>query len=373
MFLLLACLPELTVRPESGECGDVEICNDIDDDCDGKVDESPVDGLDWSLDADGDGYGDPATTQNVCTAPPNRVPDATDCDDTDPDAHPGAEESCNGADDDCDGVTDEDGVDASPWYVDEDGDEYGVGDATYACDAPDGMTALLGDCDDTEPGVYPDADEYCNGVDDDCDGAIDDHAVDAPTWYQDDDGDGYGASDSPITACDKPDAASESDGDCDDDAFGTNPGAADGCNGLDDDCSGVVDDGSTCPCDMEWSSDDDPYMFCGAYSLEWTTARDACAYYGYHLITIDDSTEDSWVENMLIAYNLAGWWTGYNDRDDEGVWAWEDGSSSTYTRWADDEPNNWWGEDCMELWDDKYSLWNDEDCDEVQHFICELN
>ena len=374
VFWLLACLPEMTVAPESGDCADVELCNDVDDDCDGQVDESPVDGRPWSLDQDGDSYGDPATTILACSSLPDRVPNDTDCDDTSADAHPGADELCNGADDDCDGTIDEDGIDGSPWYTDEDGDDYGVGEATYACDAPDGMTDLLGDCDDDEPRVHPGAGELCNGRDDDCDGTVDDDAVDASTWWLDADGDGYGDPDWPVMSCEQPDTAVSNDGDCDDAAFGTNPGAADSCNGVDDDCSGVIDDGDLCPCDMEWTADDHPYMFCGEYELEWSDARDACAYYGYHLVTIDDGTEDAWIDSTLYLYNKAGWWTGYNDRDDEDVWVWEDGSASAYTNWSEDEPNDaWWNEDCMELWDDKAVDWNDENCRDDNHFICELD
>jgi len=128
----------------------------------------------YFYDDDGDGYGDPATAFATCTPPVGYVEDGTDCDDTDPDTNPGADEYCDGHDDDCDGTTDEyDAVDASQWYTDSDGD--GFGDPTTiqtACDQPSGTISVGDDCDDTVAAVNPGAEEVCgDGVDDDCDGA----------------------------------------------------------------------------------------------------------------------------------------------------------------------------------------------------------
>jgi Leucine-rich repeat (LRR) protein len=84
----------------------VEVCNGIDDDCDGLVDEGVQ--LTFYADADGDGYGDVNSTTLACTPPPGYVANNTDCDDTDPNVNPGEIENCaNGIDDDCDGQVDE--------------------------------------------------------------------------------------------------------------------------------------------------------------------------------------------------------------------------------------------------------------------------
>ena len=133
-----------SVHPEAAET-----CDDRDEDCDGAVDEG-LDEATWYDDVDGDGHGDPETSLVACEAPEGWVDVADDCDDAEPSAWTGAEESCDGIDNDCDDEVDE---------VDEDGD----GHVVPSCGGED--------CDDADAEVHPDVDEICNnGVDDDCDG-----------------------------------------------------------------------------------------------------------------------------------------------------------------------------------------------------------
>jgi len=90
------------VRP-----GALEICNNIDDNCDGQIDEghNPVLLL---TDADGDGFGSKTgMTMIGCPPVPGYATNFDDCDDTDPNVYPGAPEVINGRDDDCDGQRDE--------------------------------------------------------------------------------------------------------------------------------------------------------------------------------------------------------------------------------------------------------------------------
>jgi hypothetical protein len=100
------------------------------------------------------------------------TPDAGDCAPLDPNRHPGATEVCNGLDDDCDGLIDE-GV-STTFYKDGDGDGFGnAGISVQACAAPPGYVTDNTDCNDTNASIHPGATEICDGIDNDCDGLID--------------------------------------------------------------------------------------------------------------------------------------------------------------------------------------------------------
>ena len=79
-------------------------------------------------------------------------------------------------------------------------------------------------------------------MDNDCDGTIDVGAIDATTWYEDGDGDGYGDPSSTTEACDQPDGYVANDDDCDDDDGAINPDADEVCDNEDNDCDGTVDE-----------------------------------------------------------------------------------------------------------------------------------
>ena len=170
-----------------------------------------------------------------------------DCDDTDPEVHPYADELCNGIDDDCDGVIDEDeAVDAPTWYADADADDYGSEDYTWVrCEQPEGYVAEPGDCDDSDPEIHPEAVEVCDGADNDCDGDVDElGALDPDTFYRDEDGDGYGDPAYRTEDCEAPEGFVVDDTDCDDTDAGVNPGEQEVCDELDvdEDCDGLSDD-----------------------------------------------------------------------------------------------------------------------------------
>jgi hypothetical protein len=189
-------------------------------------------------DADGDGHGDPDIAVTACVAPSGFGTTDDDCDDNDLQIHPGAPERCNGIDDDCDGDIDP----FATWYVDHDGDGWGIG--TRSCDTPPASTAIVGgDCNDADDQTHPGADEICNGRDDDCDETEDEDAVNAPVWYLDVDGDDDGDAASEYTACEPLNVGDVTVGtDCDDTDNDVNPNAQETCDGIDNDCNGMVDD-----------------------------------------------------------------------------------------------------------------------------------
>ena len=268
---VLACeAPSDHVAPRSGylDCDDSdaavhplaqEVCNGVDDDCDGLVDsEDPshdggTDG-EWHVDADGDGHGAAGSeATSACLPGAGWAATATDCDDSDAAVNPGAVEVCNGIDDDCDDLVDDgdpslDLGTAEAWYPDGDGDGYGD-DAgrTEACEDPGGAVAQGGDCDDADPAVSPGAAEVCSGRDDDCDGLVDmdDEDLDPSsvrTFYRDADGDGHGDPAASEAACEAPAGYVDSATDCDDTeplAWST---ADETCgDGVDNDCNGLAD------------------------------------------------------------------------------------------------------------------------------------
>jgi hypothetical protein len=159
---------------------ETEICDGLDNDCDGATDEAGAYGeLTVYLDADSDGFGDASVAFTGCGIPTDYILDATDCNDSNSLIYPGATELCNGLDDDCDGSVDEAGaVGEQLWYPDGDGDGYGdASSSILACDAPTGFSADSTDCDDGNSTVWPGAPELCDGIDNSCDGVVDEGVI----------------------------------------------------------------------------------------------------------------------------------------------------------------------------------------------------
>ncbi len=223
-----------------------EFCNGEDDDCDGIVDADALDALPWYADEDADAYGDASTEVYACEAPEGWVPDPFDCVDTDATISPAAVEVCNGVDDDCDGQVDLDAADVPVGYVDLDGDGWGGEAVVGSCAGVDpGLVLEGGDCDDDVDWIHPDADEFCDEIDTNCDGDLDAGALDALPWYADDDADGYGNAATEVVQCEAPAGWVPDDADCVDTDNTISPAAAEVCNGVDDDCTGVADEGCT--------------------------------------------------------------------------------------------------------------------------------
>ena len=157
----------------------IEICDGIDNDCDQLLDEEDdsVQLNSFFVDADNDGFGG-ATEILACDAPENAVEDSSDCNDENPEVHPEALEVCDQIDNDCDQLIDDeddslDRTTGQEWYWDLDLDDFGTGEAFYACEAPVGAVEVAQDCDDSDPNTHPDAEEVCDEKDNNCNGTVD--------------------------------------------------------------------------------------------------------------------------------------------------------------------------------------------------------
>lgn len=176
-----------------------EVCDGVDNDCSGVIDDNAVNGVTWYPDVDSDGFGDAYGGIMFCDQPTGYLSDGTDCDDLDFFTYPGSAEA--------------DSVVAC--MKDSDGDGYG--DST-----PSNTAVTAGtDCDDSDNSVSPAATETpSDGFDQNCDGAED--------CFQDIDGDGYG-SETVVSgfnmSCEDLGEAPVG-GDCDDSSSDIFPGAA---------------------------------------------------------------------------------------------------------------------------------------------------
>ena len=223
-------------------CGDAacqtEICDGIDNNCNGPIDEG--------CDDDGDGYCDAAIklegTPLICPK------GGLDCTDDDGTVNPGASEICSNAkDDNCNGKQDEqDALKCKNYYLDLDSDAFGTGTPNCYC-APSGQYKALasGDCNDGNNAINPSVKESClTPVDDNCDGSTNDvNATNCKNFYTDVDDDKYGTSPFKCMCVAAGTVKALEPGDCNDLSAIVNPGVAEACNNVDDDCDGLTDEG----------------------------------------------------------------------------------------------------------------------------------
>jgi len=187
------------VHPDADEVCD----NAVDDDCDGKTDEDEcTECTVFYRDADGDGFGVEADSRcRVDSFEQHTAEEPGDCNDKDAAINPGVPEVCESLGGDCD-TPELDICGTGTWfYYDKDGDGHGETGHRQCLCASEGLFTETagGDCNDSDPAVNPDAPEACTrgsgaGVDENCDGVIDEEdALECTTFYYDNDGDTVGS------------------------------------------------------------------------------------------------------------------------------------------------------------------------------------
>ncbi|WP_276485910.1 MopE-related protein [Paraflavitalea pollutisoli] len=220
-----------------------EVCNGVDDDCDGEIDEGFI--ITYYRDADGDGFGSPTDKKQgtTCAPPAGYVTNNKDCNDNNAAVHPNATEICgNNIDDDCDGLVDE-GCGLQRYYIDADHDGFGRdGGSVLSAKPIPGMVLVGGDCIDWDASVYPGAPELADGKDNNCNGQIDE-GLPLQRYYIDADHDGFGRDGGSRLSAIPIAGMVLVGGDCIDWDAAIYPGAPELADGRDNDCDGEIDEG----------------------------------------------------------------------------------------------------------------------------------
>ena len=302
----------------------VEVCDGRDNNCNAVADESSAqDAKEWFLDGDQDGYPAFMAALRLCEPPDEsyillREDGAVDCDDTNEDIHPDSVEVCNGVDDDCNLLVDDSAqIGLNDCYLDLDGDGFGD-ELNYeqACSCAVGYVTNVAGCNDTNAAVFPSAMEYCNGGDDDCNGVIDDQAVDPTVYYLDADGDMVGGA-TTLVACPvlnnqgdwvPPPNHVEITGDCNDNDASISPLHPESCSpNIDENCDGDNTLGAIDP-DLYWVDTDRDLVGDPIYALTSCTTP-----IGYvlvedlttELVDCDDRTRQPILE--LLSCAMVSW------------------------------------------------------------------
>ena len=149
------------------------------------------------------------------------------------------------------------------------------------------------------------------------------------------------------------------------------------CDGFDNDGDGVVDEGSQANpechgCTFVLGTSRDYWFAICTDPRNWDSARERCGVFGGDLAKIENAAD----QGTLLALVSEDHWIGMDDRDDEGMWFWVDGTEARdgetvigYDGWNPNQPGGGIVENCAEL-DPGQDGWADAGCAQLQRYVC---
>lgn len=157
--------------------------------------------------------------------------------------------------------------------------------------------------------------------------------------------------------------------DCDDHDANVHPGAAELCDGKDNNCSGVTDDSPTCPC-RRAVVEGAEFEFCDR-ELTWPAAAASCRGKGLHLARIDNKDQAKGVWRYARNLHKTRWWIGLNDRAQESEHVWHDGAPPDFAYWSRRQPtDDGCAEDCTAIASGGKGKWYTSNCELKRPFVC---
>ena len=103
--------------------------------------------------------------------------------------------------------------------------------------------------------------------------------------------------------------------------------------------------------------------------MKWVEAENHCVEHGGHLASVHSDQEKDFILGLAPS---GGFWIGGSDKEVEGEWGWSDGSSFSYSHWAERQPDNWNNvEHCLLFTQEK--KWNDGGCDGKRQYVCKIS